>query len=85
MYKFIFSQEWKQSFKWLSSSDQSRVQKKLEYYKSVPSILPHVKKLTNFHDATHRLRIWDIRIVLEKLSDTDFKVINIWYRWDIYK
>lgn len=85
MYRFIFSDEGKGRFESLSSQDQQRIRKKLEHYKSVPHIEPYLKWLTNFKDATHRVRVWDMRVVLERISDTDFKVINVWHRGDIYK
>lgn len=44
-----------------------------------------LKSLEWFHPATHRLRVWNLRVILKKISDSEFYIIDVWNRWDIYK
>ena len=85
MYTFIFTKHWEKEFKKLSKENQSRVLKKLKNLKEVENIYIFLKQLENFQPYTHRLRIWDIRVLLKKKDKNTFYILNVWNRWDIYK
>ena len=85
MYSFIFTSYGKKVFQKLSSYDQDRILNKLRFFKQVPDIFVYAEKLVNFPWATHRLRVWDMRIILSQKSKREFYVADIWYRGDIYK
>jgi len=85
MYIFVFTKNWEKEFKKLSKEDQNRIIKKLKNLKTVENIYYFLKKLENFQPYTHRLRVWNIRLLLKKENETTFYVLNVWYRWDIYK
>lgn len=44
-----------------------------------------LKSLTNFAPATHRLRVGQYRLILQQSSETDFLVLDIGHRSQIYK
>lgn len=85
MYKFIFTKSWEKEFLKLWSQDKDRVINKLKILTSNSNLNHNFKLLTDMLPATHRLRIWNIRVILEKIDDTTFHILDIWYRWNIYK
>ncbi len=85
MYNFIFTKIWKREFDKLTNIDKSRIIKKLKFLKEKLDTSNALKPLNNFLPATHRLRIWNIRIILQKVDNDNFYILDIWYRGDIYK
>jgi mRNA-degrading endonuclease RelE of RelBE toxin-antitoxin system len=85
MYSFIFTKIWEKKFLKLWSQDQERVLKKLKTYKNNWNLWNNFKSLIEFLPATHRIRIWNIRIILQKIDEKTFYILDVWYRWDIYK
>jgi mRNA-degrading endonuclease RelE of RelBE toxin-antitoxin system len=85
MRRFTFTKTWKKHFLKLNESDKTSIIKKLEFYKCSDSFFANIKILTNYWTATHRLRIWNLRVILEKKDENEYDIIKIWYRGDIYK
>lgn len=85
MYSFIFTKIWEKEFLKLWNQDQERILKKLKTYKNNWNLGNNLKSLIDFYPATHRIRIWNIRIILQKIDEKTFHILDIWYRWDIYK
>jgi len=85
MYKFIFTKTWEKDFKKLSKLNQERIIKKLTELKNQENIFHYLKALSNFEPYTHRIRVWNIRILLMKKDEHTFYVLNLWNRWEIYK
>jgi len=85
MYNFIFTKIWKREFVKLTNIDKSRIIKKLKFLKEKLDTSNTLKPLNNFLPATHRLRIWNIRIILQKVDNDNFYILDLWYRGDIYK
>jgi len=86
MYKFIFTKNWKKSFDKLENNYQDRIIKKLTSIKQSDDIFVYLKKIENLLPATHRLRVWNIRVILEfDKINMSFYVLDVWKRWDIYK
>lgn len=85
MYSFIFTKIWEKEFLKLDTLSQNRVIKKLQLLKESDDINHYLKTLVNFTPATHRLRIWSIRVILQKTDETTFYILDIGYRWNIYK
>jgi mRNA-degrading endonuclease RelE of RelBE toxin-antitoxin system len=85
MYSFIFTKIWEKEFLKLDKQAQQRVLNKLKILKNNSNLNNNFKILTDMLPATHRLRIWNIRIILQKINESTFYILDIWFRWDIYK
>ena len=85
MNNFIFTKKWLKEYNKLAISNQKRIFNKLTFLKNHGNINLILKSLEWFLPATHRLRIWNLRIILEKKEDDLYYIIDIWNRWDIYK
>lgn len=85
MNSFIFTKNWEKEFLKLWNLDQERVLKKLKILKGNLSFWNNLKSLTDMFPATHRLRIWSIKVILQKYDENTYHILDIWYRWDIYK
>lgn len=85
MYNFIFTKYWKKEFLRLDKWVQDRIINKLKYLKENLEKTDNLKNLKDMEPATHRLRVWSIRIILRKVDENNFFILDIWYRWDIYK
>jgi len=85
MNNFIFTKNWEKAFLNLDKSEQERVIKKLKLFKDNLILINNLKSLTNMLPATHRLRIWSIRVIVQKIDENTYYILDIWYRWDIYK
>lgn len=57
----------------------------MEELKERQDITSALKPLTDFASATHRLRVGDYRVILKRLSETDFLIIDIGHRRDVYR
>ncbi len=85
MYNFVFTKNGEKQFLKLDNQDKERILSKLKYFKNNLDYNNNLRILNDMKPATHRLRIWNIRIILEKINDCNFHILDIWYRWDIYK
>lgn len=85
MNSFIFTKIWEKEFLKLWNLDQQRVLKKLKILKNNLNPWNNLKSLLNMSPATHRIRIWNIRVILQKVDENIFYILDIWHRWDIYK
>lgn len=85
MIHFVFTKNSQKEFKKLDEVLQARVIKKLQYLKQVSDPLHYMKALISFKNATHRIRVWDIRIILYKSDISEYIIVDIWKRGDIYK
>lgn len=84
-YVFTFTVFAEKRFLRLDKQIQIRVRAKLEEMKHHEDIESLLKKLIDFGDATHRLRIGEFRVILQKTSETDFLVLDIGHRKDVYR
>lgn len=82
---FVFTPFAERKFRKLDRMLQERVRLKLRELKRHDDIDSVLKPLTNFHPATHRLRIGQYRVILQKVSDREFVILDIGNRSDIYK
>lgn len=85
MNTFIFTNKWKKEFEKLDKINQIRIINKLKFLKKYDSGCLILKSLEWMDPATHRLRIWNLRVILQKVSNNEFHILNVWNRWDIYK
>ena len=87
MYNFIFTKKAEKDFKKQDFLFQKRLIEKLKILKFVDDISIYISKLENMLPATHRLRIWEIRVILEKdkMDDNNYIILKFWKRGDIYK
>lgn len=84
MIKFIFTNNAKKEFEKIDKNTQARILDKLKFLKDINNISNFIRPLVNFKPATHRLRVWNFRLILQKDKDT-FIVFSVWNRWNIYK
>lgn len=82
---FTFTKNWQKEFLKLDILTQNRIIDKLQFLKSIDNINPFLKVLIWFEPATHRLRVWDFRIILQQIDTTNFLIIDVWTRGNIYK
>jgi mRNA-degrading endonuclease RelE of RelBE toxin-antitoxin system len=82
---FHFSRHAEKRFKRLDKKMQDRLRLKLRDLKSHENIEAVLKHLTAFEPATHRLRLGDFRLILQKLSDHEFLVLDIGHRSTVYR
>lgn len=82
---FVFTVLADRKFRKLERLLQERVRLKLRELKRHDDIGSVLKSLTNFHPATHRLRIGQYRLILQKVSEHEFLVLDIGNRSDVYR
>jgi len=85
MFNFIFTNAWEKEFLKLDEQAKKRILWKLQFFKTQVELNHYFKKLTDMEPATHRLRIWSIRVILQQIDNKTFYVLDVWYRGDIYK
>jgi mRNA-degrading endonuclease RelE of RelBE toxin-antitoxin system len=85
MNDFIFTKKWLKEYDKLSISNQQRIVNKLKILKNYDDLNLILKNLEWFYPATHRLRVWNLRIILKKINNNLFYILDVWNRWDIYK
>jgi len=87
MYSFTFYKNSKKIFDKLDVKFQNQLIEKLKFLKTVDDIFIYLQKLKNMLPATHRLRLWKMRVIFEQDKDNEnhFYVSKIWKRGDIYK
>lgn len=84
MYKFIFTKNSLKEFEKINTTDRERIIKKLTELKVVDNIYDFLKSLTNLEPATHRLRIWNYRLLIS-INEKDVFILKIGHRKEIYK
>ncbi len=84
MYNFIFTKYSEKQFLALEKQNQERIKQKLSYFKHLESINDYLKVVYNLKPATHRLRIWNYRLLLEVQSDSII-IYKIAHRKKVYK
>jgi mRNA-degrading endonuclease RelE of RelBE toxin-antitoxin system len=82
---FVFTPLAERKFRKLERMLQERVRLKLRELKRHDDIGSVLKPMTNFRPATHRLRIGQYRVILQRISEHEFLVIDIGNRSDIYR
>ncbi|MCF7830743.1 type II toxin-antitoxin system RelE/ParE family toxin [Candidatus Gracilibacteria bacterium] len=82
---FVFSPPAKKTFEHLELDIQHRIKTKLQFLKEHPDIFCVILPLAHFPPATHKLRVGDYRLILEKVADERFLVLDIGHRREIYK
>jgi mRNA-degrading endonuclease RelE of RelBE toxin-antitoxin system len=89
MVKFIFNKDSKRKFFDLEPAIQERVRQKLIFLKNHPNIYSVLVKVESIKNVTHRLRIGNIRLLLNQISfrktDVEFFVVDIGHRREIYR
>ncbi len=80
---FHFSKKAEKQYKKLSIHTQETIKEKLLQIRKTWSW--DFKVVVNISPATHRLRIGEYRLILQKENNWDFLVLKIWHRKDIYK
>lgn len=82
---FVFTSFAESKFRKLDRMLQERVRLKLRELKRHDDIGSVIKSLTNFHPATHRLRIGQHRVILQRVSEHEFLILDIEHRSHIYR
>ncbi len=85
MNSFVFTKFAQKKFLKLEKAMQERIRTKMLELKQREQLATVLKSLTNFTHATHRLRVGAYRLILQRISETDFLVIDIGHRSDVYK
>lgn len=82
---FTFTKFAHKKFLRLEEKERERIVEKLQELKNHPSITSTLKTLVHFPPATHRLRIGQYRIILQKESANHFLILDVGHRSDIYR
>lgn len=85
MNSFVFTKFAQKKFLKMEQSAQERIRAKLVELKEYEHLAAVLKPLINFSPATHRLRVGTYRLILQQISDTDFLVLDVGHRSEIYK
>ena len=85
MITFVFSKEAEKRFKKIDSEYSDRILKKLKTLKNHNDIFSILSPLIDFKPATHRLRVGNFRLILEKISAEKFLILDIGHRKEIYR
>lgn len=85
MNSFAFSKFAKKNFGRLEAHIQERIRAKLKELKTHQYIESVLKPLTDFGPATHRLRVRDYRVIVQQISETDFLIIDVGHRSNVYR
>jgi len=84
MISFIFSKKAKKQLKRLSCNNSERIIKKLKIFKKFCNLNSFLKIVYNLDPATHRMRIWNFRLLV-RVEWNDVIILKLWHRRDIYK
>ena len=85
MITFIFSEKGKKRLEKFSLQEKNRIIEKLKSLKTSENIFFHLKSLANYKWASHRLRVWNLRVIIYMESSIKFVIVDIGNRGDIYK
>ncbi len=82
---FVFSRFAEKKFLHLDKKIRDRIRIKLQELKPHGRPEAVLKQLTDLEPATHRLRVGHYRVILQKLSEHEFLVLDIGHRSAIYR
>ena len=82
---FVFSTFAEKKFRRMERIAQEHVRLKLRGLRNHEHVDSVLKRLTNFDPATHRLRVGQYRLILQRISDHEFLVLDIGNRSEIYR
>ena len=82
---FIFTSFAEKKFLKLEKEIQKRIKTKLQELKHHEHLESVLKTLVDFDPATHRLRVGDYRLILQKKSLNEYFILDIGNRSDIYR
>ncbi len=85
MISFLFTKFAQRKFLKLDRETQERIRTKMQELKQREQLGSFLKPLMNFAPATHRLRVGVYWLILQQQSETDFIVLDIGHRSQIYK
>ena len=85
MIVFVFSNIAEKKFQKLENETQQKIRLKLESLKNRRNIFTVLRKLVGLAPATHRLRVGDFRVILQKISSQKFLILDVGHRREIYK
>ncbi len=84
MYTFSFTKKSKIELDKINIEDKERILSKLRQLKSVPNIYSFIKSIYNLEPSTHRIRIWNYRLLI-CIENSDIIILKIGHRREIYK
>ena len=82
---FVFTKFARKKFLRLEKAIQERIREKLLALKHHDQIDAVLKGLTNVDPATHRIRIGQYRVIVQRRSEREFLILDIGHRKDIYR
>jgi len=85
MNSFIFTKFAQKKFLKLEKTTQERIRAKMLELKNHEHLAADLKFLTHFTHATHRLRVGAYRLILQRVTETDFLIIDVGHSSQIYK
>ena len=85
MNEFHFTNKAKKEFEKLDYQSQSRVIRKLAELKNHPNIQSILKKVYGIKNASHRMRIGNLRLLLIQVSENVFVVNKIGHGQNFYE
>jgi len=80
---FIFSKYSQKLLSKLNEDKQHQIISKLKEIRETWNF-GNIKTIKSLKNATHRLRIWEYRLLLLKEKESFF-IVKLWHRKDIYK
>lgn len=84
-YSFIFTEYSEKKFRRMDRFVQERIRSKLRELKQHDDISSVLKPLIHFRYGTHRLRVGQYRVILNKVSEHRYFVVDIGNRSDVYR
>ncbi len=85
MNQFIFTRFAEKQLRCQEKDIQKKILEKLRKLKTHEHIFSVLKPLVDFEPATHRLRIGAYRLILAHLKKTQFLILDVGHRKEIYK
>lgn len=82
---FVFTKFAQKKLLRFEKAIQERIREKLLEIKHHDQIDAVLRVLTNVAPATHRIRIGQYRIIVQRISEQEFLVLDIGNRKDIYR
>ena len=87
-YNLVFTKTAVKDIQKLDSIIKKQLQKKFEYFISLPNPLTVAKKLNNFEIGEYRWRVGDYRVIFDiekEKSVTNIIVLRVAHRKEVYK
>lgn len=82
---FAFTEFAEKKFRRMDRFVQERIRSKLRELKHHDDIGSVLKPLKHFQYGSHRLRIGQYRVIVKKISECEYWVVDLGNRSDIYK